>query len=75
MHQLSLAGGALLTYAWHGFQAPLLMPATPPVKLAGNLVFALSAVLLLAATAWRLKHNKIEAVPMRSITPHEAEAP
>lgn len=49
LHQLALAGGALLTYAWHGFEAPLLMPASPTVKLVGNAVFAAGAVVLLAA--------------------------
>lgn len=48
MHQLALAGGTLLTYAWHGFEAPLLLPASPTVKLVGNIVFAVGAVVLLA---------------------------
>lgn len=47
-HRLALAGGALLTYAWHAFpQAPVL-GSGGTIDLVGNVVFAALAVLLLA---------------------------
>jgi hypothetical protein len=46
-HQLALAGGALLTYAWHGFPERPILGATGTVDLVGNAVFATGAVVLL----------------------------
>ncbi|MFK4037952.1 hypothetical protein ACI2LC_19345 [Nonomuraea wenchangensis] len=43
--------GWLLTYAWHSFLQPPALPATPAVDLAGNVVFSVAAVVLLAV-AW-----------------------
>ncbi|MEO3869776.1 hypothetical protein ABGB18_13190 [Nonomuraea sp. B12E4] len=61
LHQLALAAGALFTYAWHGFQTPTFMPATPAVKLAGNIVFAVAALVLVAVTAVRNRGDKPQA--------------
>jgi hypothetical protein len=48
-HRLALAGGALLTYAWGGFQLTVALGRTDAVDLIGNVVFALAAIALLAA--------------------------
>ena len=47
LHSLALAGGALLTYAWHAFPEAPVMDASHTVDLIGNAVFALLAVILL----------------------------
>ncbi|MER6948829.1 hypothetical protein ABT294_32895 [Nonomuraea sp. NPDC000554] len=52
-HRVALAGGALLTYVWHLFFTPPLVPSTPAMVLASHLVFGLGAVALLAVTARR----------------------
>lgn len=52
-HTLALAGGGLLTYAWHGFAQPPAVPAPAAVDLAGNTFFALAAVALLLLAARR----------------------
>lgn len=54
-HQLALAGGALLTYAWHGFFTRPFVPAPPAVQLMSHVVTALGAVLVLAVAAVRLR--------------------
>ncbi|MEV5892055.1 hypothetical protein [Nonomuraea fuscirosea] len=66
LHQLALAAGALLTYAWHAFQTPTFMPAAPAVKLAGNGVFALAALILIVVTA--VRNRDVRATPPR-VTP------
>jgi hypothetical protein len=48
-HRLALAGGALLTYAWHAFPSAPIVGATGAIDLVGNAVFAAGAVALLAA--------------------------
>jgi hypothetical protein len=52
LHTLALAGGALLTYAWHSFPEKSLGGGSKAVDLAGNALFAVLAVLLLVF-AWR----------------------
>lgn len=55
-HQLALAAGALVTYAWQGFvTSHMLMPATPAMTLISHVVFALGALVLIAVTAFRLR--------------------
>lgn len=51
MHQVALVGAALLTYAWLGFVLTLLTTPGDMVRWAGNGVFALAALALLALTA------------------------
>jgi hypothetical protein len=46
---LALAGGALLTYAWHAFAQEPVLGTTGQIDMIGNAVFAVGAVLLLAA--------------------------
>ncbi|TDO49645.1 hypothetical protein EV651_12148 [Kribbella sp. VKM Ac-2571] len=46
-HAMALAGGTLLTYAWHAFPEEPVFPAPHTVDLIGNAVFALLAVALL----------------------------
>ena len=48
-HRLALAGGAMLTYAWHAFPQRPVIGSTGAIDLAGNVVFAVVAVLLLLA--------------------------
>jgi hypothetical protein len=48
-HRLALAGGALLTYAWIGFPMAPLDESSHTVDLIGNAIFALGALVLLAA--------------------------
>ncbi|MEU4286914.1 hypothetical protein AB0E63_01730 [Kribbella sp. NPDC026596] len=56
LHSLALAGGALLTYAWHAFPEAPVMDASHTVDLIGNAVFGLLAVILLVnATIMREK--------------------
>jgi hypothetical protein len=50
-HQLALAAGALLTYAWGGFVLTRLIRPDDEVALVGNAVFALIAIALLVVTA------------------------
>jgi hypothetical protein len=47
LHVLALAGGALLTYAWHAYPQPPSLGTPGQIDLIGNAVFALGAVLLL----------------------------
>ena len=49
VHRLALAGGALLTYAWGGFQLTVALGRTGAIDLIGNVVFAFTAIALLAA--------------------------
>ena len=46
-HRLALAGGALLTYAWHAFPQKPVIGSTGAIDLVGNTVFALLLVALL----------------------------
>jgi hypothetical protein len=57
-HQFALVAGALLTYAWGGFVLTSLMGPGDPVRWAGNMVFAVLAVLLLVAVAAKLKGSR-----------------
>jgi hypothetical protein len=50
---LALAGGALLTYAWHAFPQQPVLGSTGQTDLIGNVVFALGALLSLAAAIAR----------------------
>jgi hypothetical protein len=52
-HSLMLAGGALLTYAWHSFPENPVMDASHTVDLVGNAVFSLLAVVLLVSATIR----------------------
>ena len=56
-HRLALAGGALLTYAWHAFPAAPIVGATGAIDLVGNAVFAAGAVALLATAAVRVRRT------------------
>nr|WP_055506225.1 hypothetical protein [Nonomuraea pusilla] len=52
-HRVALAGGALLTYAWHAFFSGPLVPTTPAMNLASHVVFGAGAVALLLVAARR----------------------
>lgn len=49
VHTVSLAGGALLTYAWHSFIEEPLIGTPGTIDLIGNVIFSLGAIALLAA--------------------------
>ncbi|MFC4947227.1 hypothetical protein [Pseudonocardia sp. GCM10023141] len=53
LHTLALAGGAVLTYAWHAFPETTVIPVSPTVDLVGNIVFGAAAVTLLGFAAYR----------------------
>ncbi|WP_166427038.1 hypothetical protein [Nonomuraea mesophila] len=55
----ALAAGGVLTYAWHAFPQPPAVPVEPAIDLAGNTVFALAAVALLAVAAARLRQPRL----------------
>jgi hypothetical protein len=50
-HRLALAGGAALTYAWHGFVQTPVIGKSLVIARVGNVVFAAGLVVLLAITA------------------------
>ncbi|NED86531.1 hypothetical protein G3I76_41370 [Streptomyces sp. SID11233] len=50
-HRLGLAGGALLTYVWVGFEQVRYLDVSRATGLIGNAVFATGALVLLAAAA------------------------
>jgi hypothetical protein len=52
-HAMAVAGGTLLTYAWHAFPEEPVFPAPHAVDLIGNAVFALLAVTLLISATIR----------------------
>ncbi len=49
VHRVALAGGALLTYAWHSFIETPVIGSKGAIDLVGNVVFSLGAIVLLAA--------------------------
>jgi hypothetical protein len=51
-HRLALAGGALLTYVWLGFQQATFLDVARSTALLGDIVFGLGAIALLVV-AWR----------------------
>jgi hypothetical protein len=59
-HQLALAGGALLTYAWQGFPHTPIMGSGGAADLIGNAVFALGAIVLLVMAVRALRPSVAE---------------
>jgi hypothetical protein len=53
LHAVAMAGGALLTYAWHGFPEDPVVPVSPTADLVGNVVFTAAALVLLAVAVRR----------------------
>ena len=51
VHRLSLAGGALLTYAWHSFPEKPVLGSAGTIDLIGNIIFSIVAVLILVAAS------------------------
>jgi hypothetical protein len=62
-HVLALAGGGMLTYAWHSFPWPSLTGASPAVDLIGNAIFSAIAIALWIIAAQRLRREHA-AVPI-----------
>ncbi|MER6944150.1 hypothetical protein ABT294_09020 [Nonomuraea sp. NPDC000554] len=63
-HRLALAGGAMLTFAWHSFPwRAIPLPGNPPpslpVDLASNAIFTVGAVVLLVVAALRLRRASV----------------
>ena len=50
-HRLALAGGALLTYAWHSFPQKPVIGSGGAIDLVGNAVFSIGAAVLLVAAS------------------------
>ena len=50
-HRLALAGGALLTYAWHSFPEKPVLGSAGTIDLIGNVVFSIAAVILLVVAS------------------------
>jgi hypothetical protein len=48
---LALAGGALLTYAWHSFPEQPVLGSRGTIDLIGNIIFSITAVFLLVAAS------------------------
>jgi hypothetical protein len=51
LHRLALAGGALLTYVWLGFQQATYLGVSRATALLGNIVFGIGAIVLLMLAA------------------------
>lgn len=66
---LALTGGALLAYAWHAFPEVPVLGAQGTTDLAGNAVFALITVGLLAAAALT-RRRAARLAPDQSHAPH-----
>lgn len=66
-HAMALAGGTLLTYAWHAFPESPVVDASKSVDLVGNAVFAVLA-LGLVVLAWRRTAER-SAVRADSVPP------
>jgi hypothetical protein len=64
LHLTALAGGALVTYAWHGFPETPVIDASRSADLIGNGIFAAIALILLVV-AWR--RSPAEPVRERSM--------
>jgi hypothetical protein len=60
-HRLSLAGGALLTYAWHSFPEKPVLGSAGTIDLVGNVVFSIAAVALLVAATRTVGRGHREA--------------
>lgn len=54
-HRLALAGGALLTYAWHAFCWKPFVPSSSMIDLASHTIFAAGVVALLVTATLQLK--------------------
>ncbi len=59
-HRLALAGGALLTYVWLGFDQSRYLDVSRDIAVLGNVVFGLGAIALLAV-AWRRAGSDVPA--------------
>ena len=61
LHVLALAGGALLTYAWHAFPQWPVIGSSGQIDLIGNVVFAAGAMALLAAAVSAQRSSAMNA--------------
>ncbi|WP_241775837.1 hypothetical protein [Bacillus wiedmannii] len=57
-HELALAGGALLTYAWHSFIEDPVIGATGTIDFIGNVIFSFGAVIVLLLSIKNLMRSK-----------------
>ncbi|SEL45456.1 hypothetical protein [Nonomuraea pusilla] len=65
-HRLALAGGAMLTYAWHSFPQKVIVPTVPPTPptslvedLTSNAILTVGAVALLTVAGLRLRRESV----------------
>ncbi|MBB5784627.1 hypothetical protein [Nonomuraea jabiensis] len=54
VRRVSVAAGAMLTYAWHSFPWQVIVRASPAADLAGNAVMTVAAAVLLVFAARRV---------------------
>ncbi|GAA1872023.1 hypothetical protein [Asanoa iriomotensis] len=75
-HLLGLLAGALLTYAWLGFVLTAFYGPGDRLRLFGNVLFTLAAVLLLVVTRWVIGRRELrpagprEGVSERQVAAH-----
>lgn len=63
-HQLAVAGGLLLVYAWYGFiQVPSVGSTDPQVDTVGNLIFAAGALVLLGLAGRKVQTAANKSTP------------
>lgn len=63
-HRLALAGGALLTYVWVGFEQSRYLEVSRAAGIAGNALFAAGALVLLALAVRRQGRREGSAPPL-----------
>ena len=62
-HRLALAGGALLTYAWHSFPEKPVLGSGGTIDMVGNAVFSIGAVVLLIAASRKVMSTATTQLP------------
>jgi hypothetical protein len=60
---LALAGGALLTWAWHGFILHPWRPVSPAAELGSDIAFAVAAIAMVILPDLRLRRSRPGTAP------------
>ncbi len=71
-HQLALAGGCQLTYAWQGFPHIRIMGSEGTVDLIGHSVFAVGAIVLLVAAVLAFQRRSEAHIPQLALAAPKA---
>jgi hypothetical protein len=69
-HRLALAGGAMLTYAWHSFPEKPVIGAGGTIDLIGNTLFSIGAIILLFAAGQSVRQTNVEHASVAQIPTH-----